>query len=98
MFSYVEKQANGDILNVTTSVEHPDCPEVSGVVRAQAGVAGQWLQNHPTQEGKTLVTQIADIDPMGSLPKAIVKMVTETVLPGRYILFNDKILTFVYDM
>jgi hypothetical protein len=93
LFSYIEKIENGGILNVSTRYDHESMPsrESEGIVRAYAGIAGQIFRRHPTMPGKTVMVQIADVDIRGTLPKTIVKIVTETVLPNTVAALNKQV-------
>ena len=59
---------------ICTSVEHPACPEVKKMVRADLLSGGFWFRNVP--EG-CLVDYFANTDPKGLLPKAIVNNVVK---------------------
>ncbi|KAI9143413.1 hypothetical protein BKA69DRAFT_1061771 [Paraphysoderma sedebokerense] len=81
------RSVDGRLLNVTKSVDHDDMPsrEADGVVRMQAGIAGQILETvNVDGVEKTRVVQIADGDPKGWIPKSVVKFVATKALPGSF--------------
>mmetsp|Transcript_35086 Transcript_35086/g.45059 ORF Transcript_35086/g.45059 Transcript_35086/m.45059 type:complete len:452 (-) Transcript_35086:1213-2568(-) len=64
---------DGRLVVASTSIPHPDIPEVSGVVRAEVHVAGWILE--PINDGhSTRATYLVKTDLKGSLPKRIVDL------------------------
>jgi hypothetical protein len=60
---------------VATSVEHKDCPEVKGFVRAESKQSGWVFRAVPEQPGVTAVTSVTCVDPKGWIPAAVVNSV-----------------------
>jgi len=64
------------------TVKHPDMPEQSGYVRAQAIVTGYLLRACKDDENKVVLTYMTQTDPKGWLPGWLVNKVASKVVPG----------------
>ena len=75
MLSHWRRLADGRLVNVTKSIEHPLSPvrEADGIVRMEAGIAGQvfsLVEGGP--EALTHLVQIADGDLKGWIPQSVI--------------------------
>lgn len=80
--SGISRRPDGSILQVTTSVENPEVPDVSGKVRASLDIAG-WSLIPVMSQGKpsTKLTYFTKVDLKGNLPTAALKLIaTQTPL------------------
>ncbi|EPZ35176.1 START domain-containing protein [Rozella allomycis CSF55] len=84
LLSHVTKLPDGRLLNVTKSITHPDCPDLSseGIVRMEAGIAGQICIKSTSNRCKLI--QIADGDLGGWIPKSVIKFVATKALPNSF--------------
>jgi hypothetical protein len=80
LFSHYRRLPDGRLLNVTKSLDSSVYPEEQGIVRMDAGIAGQICSL--TSSNTTRVIQIADGDLKGWIPKSVLKFVATTALPN----------------
>jgi StAR-related lipid transfer protein 10 len=78
MISGTFKEEDGKIVIIATSVEHPDCPEVKKVVRAEC-VIGGWIITPDSEdpEHKCSVYYVTQTNPKGMVPKMFVNKVSK---------------------
>ncbi|WP_257267192.1 START domain-containing protein [Endozoicomonas sp. ONNA2] len=71
--------SNGDFIIMNRSVDHPDCPEREGFVRARSILTGYYLT--PTPSGGAKLIFISHTDPKGSLPAWLINSFIGKVIP-----------------
>ncbi|KAI9175852.1 hypothetical protein H9P43_006216 [Blastocladiella emersonii ATCC 22665] len=90
VLSHWRRSSPTQLVACTTSVDHPDAPELPGVVRMWADCAGQ-ICDRVVVNGieKTRVLQIADGDPKGWVPKSVLTMVATKAMPNSFLKVNE---------
>jgi len=72
----------GRLLNVTKSVEHPDCPErTDGTIRMVSEIGGMICSASKSRDGWCDVLQLIDGDPKGSIPQSVLDFVATRAFP-----------------
>lgn len=78
MISATFKEDDGKYVIIATSVEHPDCPDVKKVVRADLIIGGWIITPDATDpENKCYAYYITQTNPKGSVPKMFVNQVSK---------------------
>ncbi|CAI2164675.1 17120_t:CDS:2 [Funneliformis geosporum] len=78
---YTTQLEDGRMVMVNRSIEHRLCPEKPGIVRIEAGCAGVVVEPIKDQPNKCHVTQIADANPKGWIPKSVISLVSTRDMP-----------------
>ncbi|TPX31770.1 hypothetical protein SmJEL517_g04972 [Synchytrium microbalum] len=89
VLAYVGKLKDGRYINVTKSVPHEGVPALTnGTIRMEVKIAGQVVGPSPTRPGHCRITQVADGDLKGWLPKSVVSFVATKAVPGGFVTLN----------
>ena len=71
---YTTQLEDGRMIMANKSIEHGLCPEKPGIVRIETGCAGVVVEPIEGQPNKCFVTQIADANPKGWIPKSVITL------------------------
>ncbi|CAG8693285.1 5531_t:CDS:10, partial [Dentiscutata erythropus] len=80
--NHVVKLNDGRMMMTCKSIEYKSCPKIPGVIRLDCDCAGFIVAPINDQPNKCFVTQIANADPKGWIPKSILKLVSTRDMPA----------------
>ena len=83
---------NGEYIIMNHSVDHADCPEREGFVRARSVLTGYYMI--PTPSGGTKLIFISHSDPKGSIPSWLVNNLIGNVIPETVTNLHDCALKY----
>ncbi|WP_422490375.1 START domain-containing protein [Endozoicomonas sp. ALE010] len=83
---------NGEYIIMNHSVDHADCPEREGFVRARSFITGYYMI--PTHCGGTKLIFISHSDPKGSIPAWLVNNLLGKVIPDTITNLHDCALKY----